>query len=95
MKRGNKEIRLKSDFVVLCGTLIILAIIFCGCSSKEPHILPQTVYQEVKTPVACLAKMPEKPKFEANDPQSAQGLMEYFKTCEELLKGCVDDRVGD
>ena len=95
MKQANKEIRLKSDFVVFCGTMIILASIFCGCSSKEPQIITKTVYQEVKTPVACLAKMPEKPKFEANDPQSAQGLMEYFKTCEELLKGCVDDRVGD
>lgn len=95
MKRENKEIRLKSDFVVLCATMIILAIIFCGCSSKEPQIITKTVYQEVRTPVACLAKMPVKPKFEANDPQSARELMEYFKTCEELLKGCVDDRVGD
>lgn len=95
MKQANKEIRLKSDFIVFCGTLIILAVIFCGCSSKEPQIITKTVYQEVRTPVACLAKMPVKPKFEANDPQSAQGLMEYFKTCEELLKGCVDDRVGD
>ena len=95
MKPANKEIKLKSDFVVLCGTLIILAIIFCGCSSKEPQIITKTVYQEVRTPVACLAKMPEKPKFEANDPQSARGLMEYFKTCEELLKGCADERAGD
>ena len=95
MKQANKEIRLKSDFVVFCGTMIILAIIFCGCSSKEPQIITKTVYQEVKTPVACLAKMPEKPKFEANDPQSAQGLMEYFKTCEELLKGCADERTGN
>ncbi|WP_298086151.1 hypothetical protein [uncultured Campylobacter sp.] len=95
MKPANKEIKLKSDFVVLCGTLIILAIIFCGCSSKEPQIITKTVYQEVKTPVACLAKMPEKPKFEANNPQSARELMEYFKTCEELLKGCADERAGD
>ena len=95
MKRGNKEIRLKSDFVVLCGMLIILTIIFCGCSSKEPQIITKTVYQEVRTPVACLVKMPAKPKFEANDPQSARELMEYFKTCEELLKGCVDERTGD
>nr|DAR81718.1 MAG TPA: protein of unknown function (DUF4969) [Caudoviricetes sp.] len=95
MKRGNKEIRLKSDFVVLCATLIILAIIFCGCSSKEPQIITKTVYQEVRTPVACLAKMPEKPKFEANDPESARELMEYFKTCEELLKGCTGERAGN
>lgn len=95
MKPANKEIRLKSDFVVLCGTLIILAIIFCGCSSKEPQIITKTVYQEVKTPVACIEKMPAKPKFEANDPQSARELMEYFKTCEELLRGCVDERAGN
>ena len=95
MKPANKEIKLKSDFVVLCGTLIILAIIFCGCSSKEPQIITKTVYQEVKTPVACIEKMPEKPKFEANDPQSARELMGYFKTCEELLKGCADERAGN
>lgn len=89
MKPANKEIRLKSDFVVLCATLIILAIIFCGCASKEPQIITKTVYQEAKVPVACIEKMPQKPKFEANDLQSARELMEYFKTCEELLKGCA------
>ena len=64
-------------------------LLFSGCVSKEPQIITKTVYQEVRTPVACLAKMPEKPKFEANDPQSARELMEYFKTCEDLLKQCV------
>nr|DAF34736.1 MAG TPA: hypothetical protein [Bacteriophage sp.] len=83
MKQANKAV-----------TIAICALFFGGCA-KEPQIITKTVYQEVRTPVACLAKMPQKPKFEANDPQSAQGLMEYFKTCEELLKGCVDDRVGD
>lgn len=92
MKPANKEIKLKSDFVVLCATLIILAIIFCGCASKEPQIITKTVYQEVKAPVACIEKMPQKPKFEANDPQSARELMEYFKTCEELLRRCADER---
>ena len=95
MKRGNKEIRLKSDFVVLCATMIILAIIFCGCAGKDPQVIIRTEYKEVRTPVACLTKMPEKPKFEANDPQSARELMEYFKTCEELLKGCADERAGN
>jgi len=75
--------------------IAICVLFFSGCASKEPQIITRTVYQEVKTPVACLTKMPEKPKFEANDPQSARELMEYFKACEELLKGCVDDRVGD
>ena len=83
MKQANKAV-----------TIAICALFFGGCA-KAPQIITKTVYQEVRTPVACLAKMPEKPKFEANDPQSARELMEYFKTCEELLKGCVDDRVGD
>ena len=83
MKQANKAV-----------TIAICALFFGGCA-KEPQIITKIVYQEVKTPVACIKKLPVKPKFEANDPQSAQGLMEYFKTCEELLKGCVDDRVGD
>lgn len=83
MKQANKAV-----------TIAICALFFGGCA-KEPQIITKTVYQEVRTPVACLAKMPEKPKFEAGDPQSARELMEYFKTCEELLKGCVDDRAGD
>lgn len=80
MKQANKAV-----------TIAICALFFGGCA-KGPQIITKTVYQEVRTPVACLAKMPEKPKFEANDPQSARELMEYFKTCEELLKGCADER---
>jgi conserved domain protein len=87
MKQANKAT------VKFC--LIVAAVLSLAGCAKEPQIITKTVYQEVRTPVACLTKMPQKPKFEANDPQSAQGLMEYFKTCEELLKGCVDDRVGD
>lgn len=80
MKQANKAV-----------TIAICALFFGGCA-KEPQIITKTVYQEVKTPVACIKKLPEKPKFEANDPQSARELMEYFKTCEELLKGCADER---
>ena len=80
MKQANKAV-----------TIAICALFFGGCA-KEPQVITKTVYQEVRPPVACRAKMPEKPKFEANDPQSARELMEYFKTCEELLKGCADER---
>ena len=83
MKQVNKAV-----------TIAICALFFGSCA-KEPQIITRTVYQEVRTPVACLEKMPEKPKFEANDPQSARELMAYFKTCEELLKGCVDERAGN
>lgn len=77
------------------AVLLACALIFCGCSNKEPTTITKTIYQEVKTPVACIKKLPAKPKFEANDPQSARELMEYFKTCEELLKGCADGRAGN
>ena len=70
------------------GLIAICGLFFCGCA-KEPQIITRTVYQEVKIPVACIEKMPVKPKFETSDPQSARELMWYFKTCEELLKQCV------
>ena len=87
MKLGNRTVR----YFRTVAPIAICALFFCGCA-KEPQIITKTVYQEVKTPVACIEKMPEKPKFEASDPQSARELMEYFKTCEELLKGCADER---
>ena len=80
MKQANKAV-----------TIAICALFFGG-GAKEPQIITKTVYQEVRTPVACIEKMPQKPKFEANDAKSARELMEYFKTCEELLRGCVDER---
>lgn len=88
MKLENRAVR----YFRTVAPIAICALFFGGCASKEPQIITKTVYQEVKTPVACIKKLPEKPKFEANDPQSARELMEYFKTCEELLKGCADER---
>ena len=87
MKRAHKAT------VKFC--LIVAAVFSLAGCAKEPQIITRTVYQEVKIPVVCIEKMPEKPKFKANDPQSARELMEYFKTCEELLKGCADERVGN
>ena len=59
-----------------------------GCSSK-PEVIVKTQYQDVFIPVACIEKMPTKPKFNPNNLQSAKELMGYFLTCEELLKGCI------
>ena len=33
--------------------------------------------------------MPNKPKYDHENMQTARELMEYYKTCEELLKGCM------
>ena len=84
MKPLNKTIA-----AATCG------LILAGCAAKEPTIITRTVYQEVKIPVVCIEEMPTKPKFKAIDPQSARELMAYFKMCEELLKGCADERAGN
>lgn len=68
---------------------LILAFCLVGCSSK-PEVIVKTQYQDVFIPVACIEKMPAKPKYSPSDLQSAKELMGYFLTCEELLKGCVN-----
>ena len=38
-------------------------------------------------PIRC-----NKTKYDYENMQSAKELMQYYKTCEELLKGCVNER---
>ena len=66
------------------------ALLFAGCSAK-PEVIPKTQYQEVYIPVRCQAKMPEKPKFDKKDLQSARALAVYYRQVEILLKGCIDE----
>ena len=40
-------------------------------------------------PIRCINKMANKPKYDHENMQTARELMEYYKTCEELLKGCM------
>ena len=68
---------------------LILAFFMVGCGAK-PEVIVKTQYHDVYVPVACIEKMPTKPKYSPNDLQSAKELMGYFLTCEELLKGCVN-----
>lgn len=68
---------------------LIVAFCLAGCGAK-PEVIVKTQYQDVYVPVACIDKMPTKPKFSPSDLQSAKELMGYFLTCEELLKGCVN-----
>jgi len=73
----------------LIASSLIVAFFMAGCASK-PEVIVKTQYQDVFIPVACIEKMPTKPKFSPSDLQSAKDLMGYFLTCEELLKGCVN-----
>ena len=68
---------------------LLAALFMAGCSSK-PEVIVKTQYQDVYVPVACIEKMPTKPKFSPENLESAKELMGYFLTCEELLKGCVN-----
>ena len=68
---------------------LLAALFMAGCSSK-PEVIVKTQYQDVYVPVACIEKMPTKPKYSPSVLQSAKELMGYFLTCEELLKGCVN-----
>ncbi|WP_109146900.1 hypothetical protein [Campylobacter concisus] len=68
---------------------LLAALFMAGCSSK-PEVIVKTQYQDVYVPVACIEKMPTKPKYSPENLESAKELIGYFLTCEELLKGCVN-----
>ena len=68
---------------------LILAFCLAGCGAK-PEVIVKTQYQDVYVPVACIEKMPIKPKFSPENLESAKELMGYFLTCEKLLEGCVN-----
>ena len=80
---------MKGYSMKLIVSSLILAFCLAGCSSK-PEVIVKTQYQDVYVPMACIEKMPTKPKYSSSDLQSAKELMGYFLTCEELLKGCVN-----
>ena len=81
--------------LLINALMIVFSLMLTGCAKKEPTIITKTIYQEILTPVACIDKMPTKPKFNKDDLASAKELMQYYKTCEELLKGCVHERSSD
>ena len=50
---------------------LILAFCLAGCGAK-PEVIVKTQYQDVYVPVACIDKMPTKPKYSPSDLQSAK-----------------------
>ena len=40
-------------------------------------------------PIRCINKIQKKPKYDHENMQTARELMGCYKTCEELLKGCM------
>ena len=69
----------------------VLILFLAGCAGK-PEIITKVEYLDVLVPVKCITKMPAKPNHIKDDPVSAKELMGYLLTCEELLKGCADEK---
>lgn len=67
---------------------LLFAVFFAGCAAK-PEIITKTQYQDVYIPVKCQVKIPQKPKFDKKDLQSAKALAVYCRQVEALLMECV------
>jgi conserved domain protein len=88
MKRVNNVER-AVRFFRTTALAVICVLTLAGCASKDPQVIIKTEYKDVLVPIRCINKMPNKPKYDHENMQSARELMEYYKTCEELLKGCA------
>lgn len=86
--------RHKREYIIRFLLFLIglaLCVSLSGCAKPAP--LVRTEYKDVLTPIKCKVSLPEKPKFDSSNMQSAVELAKYYQTCEALLKECVD--VGD
>ncbi len=87
MRRINKAVRAVRNFRT--AALIASGLLLAGCAGKDPQVIIRTEYKDVFVPIRCINKMPNKPKYDHENMQTARELMQYYKTCEELLRGCV------
>lgn len=76
------------EFVLICGTIIIL----CGCAGAEPRIIARTQYQDVDKPVRCDVELPPKPSFDKTNPSTAGAVAAYHEEVERLLLLCVGEK---
>lgn len=86
--------RHKREYIIRFIIFLIglaLCVSLSGCAKPAPMV--RTEYKDVLTPIKCEVSLPEKPKFDSSNMQSAVELATYYQTCEALLKECVD--VGD
>lgn len=83
-RKSGEEVR-----ILLFVLAIAMILLLSGCANKEQ--LVKVEYQDVYVPIRCNAQMPNKPKFNADDLNSAKELLIYYKQTEELLKRCIDE----
>lgn len=67
--------------------LLSFIVLFTGCS-KQPEIIPEVEYQEVRTPVSCPVELPEKPKYDPKRLETMGFITIYYKEVETTLKAC-------
>lgn len=65
--------------------LISLALIFSGCTTKEPLV------KEVYMPIKCEVEIPYKPELDGSF-ESHKAKMLYLLKCERLLYHCVGEK---
>lgn len=71
--------------------ILTSVILLSGCSAK-PEIITRTEYQNVYVPVKCKVELPDKPKFDENNPEiSSKKIAEYHSKAERLLMECVNE----
>ena len=69
--------------------ILAISVTLAGCASKDAQIM--TEYKEIYVPVKCRIKLPQKPEFNPNNPESLKETIGYYRNIEALLKGCASD----
>ena len=93
-KNYQKELaRHKREYIIRFIFLIGLALCVSLSGCAKPAPLVRTEYKDVFMATKCKVGLPEKPKFDPDNMQSAVELATYYQTCEALLKECAN--VGD
>lgn len=76
--------------IVIIGITLFAIFFLSGCAGKE-RIVYQTVYQDVYVPQLCQADPPERPKSEDSPVLNTLALIEYIKSLEIVLSGCIGE----
>ena len=69
--------------------VLAISVTLAGCANKDAQVM--TEYKEISMPVKCKIKLPQKPEFNPNNPESLLETLGYCMHIETLLKGCASD----
>ena len=66
--------------------VLLIGLFLTACSTVKP----QYIYQEVKVPVKCQVKKPEKPHRGSDNFEYLKNILIYTEALEVLVDGCVE-----